>query len=290
MLLILQNSALEIQGKAAQAKIGRMETEAQRLESAAAEERVRTAGIEAELSSLQDSMRLKRVEAHQREYDMVAAKAEARRLQALSDVTQRAAEDAKAALLLAESSKRKLVEIANQLVSGTHSLYRAVCHKIGQAEDTMPSQPADAGAGDSHLILYKRWAIEPLVGAIESLLARIPEACDASAKLQSDVQALTESLNEEREERKQEKKAKREQLDHLSSEVEDLKHKLVAAETLSAQIQQDLQAREQRYLEESSSVHKQLSDMGDVKILAGPWTKPNTLNTIKPIVLNLEEH
>jgi F0F1-type ATP synthase membrane subunit b/b' len=138
--------------------------------------------------------------------------------------------------------------------------------------------------------LYKRWAIEPLVGAIESLLARIPEACDASAKLQSDVQALTESLNEEREERKQEKKAKREQLDHLSSEVEDLKHKLVAAETLSAQIQQDLQAREQRYLEESSSVHKQLSDMGDVKILAGPWTKPNTLNTIKPIVLNLEEH
>lgn len=102
------------------------------------------------------------------------------------------------------------------------------------------------------------------------------------------MQALTESLNEEREERKQEKKAKREELDNLSSEVEQLKHKLVAAETLSAQFNQDLHAREQRYLEESSIVHKQLSDMRDVKILAGLWTKPDTPNTIKPIVLNPE--
>ena len=84
-----------------------MEAEAQRVESAAAEERVRTAGIEAELASLHDSMRVKRTEAHQREYEMAAAQAEARRLQALSEATQRAAEDAKSALLLATHTRDK---------------------------------------------------------------------------------------------------------------------------------------------------------------------------------------
>jgi hypothetical protein len=130
LLLILQNSALEIQGKASQAKIGRMETEAQRLESAAAEERVRTAGIEAELASLQDSMRLKRVEAHQREYDMAAAEAEARRLQALSDINQRAAEDAKAALLLANHTSDKRTVQLRTALRYMDMIYACMCKPV----------------------------------------------------------------------------------------------------------------------------------------------------------------
>jgi len=230
-----------------------MEAEAQRVESAAAEERVRTAGIEAELASLHDSMRVKRTEAHQREYEMAAAQAEARRLQALSEATQRAAEDAKSALLVADASKRKLLEIANQLATGTHTLYRAVCHKIRQPDDTMAAE----------------LSMEPLQVAIESLLARIPEACDASAMLHSEVQALSESLKEEREAHKQEGNAQSEQLDRLRSEVEDLKHKLVAAEALSRQIGQDLEAREQRHREECISLHKQMSEARDIKVHTG---------------------
>ena len=107
-----------------------MEAEAQRVESAAAEERVRTAGIEAELASLHDSMRVKRTEAHQREYEMAAAQAEARRLQALSEATQRAAEDAKSALLLATHTRDKRTTQLRAALRCAETMYGCACKPV----------------------------------------------------------------------------------------------------------------------------------------------------------------
>ena len=177
------NSALSMESKAARGKVAQLEGEVERQKQASADGRVRTAALEAEVASLQESLRAKRAEAYQREEAMQAAEAEARRLQGRLDAALAAADKCRAELEELCAGNIKLLKQVNSLVDLGRSLEAAVANRQSGdgAKAGVPSELVGA----------------PLNVAVESLLSSMPEASTASRHLHKEIARLTAKLQEE---------------------------------------------------------------------------------------------
>ena len=177
------NSALSMESKAARGKVAQLEGEVERQRQASADGRVRTAALEAEVASLQESLRAKRAEAYQREEAMQAAEAEARRLQGRLDAALAAADKCRAELEELCAGNIKLLKQVNSLVDLGRSLEAAVANRQSGdgAKAGVPSELVGA----------------PLNVAVESLLSSMPEASTASRHLHKEIARLTAKLQEE---------------------------------------------------------------------------------------------
>ena len=147
----------------------------------------------------------------------------------------------------------------HRLVSGPQILLRAVCHKFRDPDSVVTSQLT---------VVTSQLTGGPLDVAVEALLGRLPEACDASERLHGDVHSLSTSLEDERKARMREEKAKREEQARQATEIEALTQKLAATEKHLAQLLAGLKMKEEHYEEQSKLLEKSVSEARAAKLKA----------------------